>query len=808
MSTISSEVSPLGGTGFAATTGAGSVAAGIGAVGAGVATGGCPMHGGADFGRSPTGCPISAGAAAFDPFEGPYQVDPAEALAWARAEEPVFYSPKLGYWIVTRYDDVKAVFRDHILFSPSIALEKITPAPPEALPILQSYGYAMDRTMVNEDEPAHMERRRLLLESFAPEALALHEPAIRQLTRQYMDRFIDRGEVDLVAAMFAEIPLTVALHFLGVHDDDMERLRGFCVAHTINTWGRPTREEQLHIADAVGRFWQAANAILDTMMADPSGEGWMYFSIRQHLAHPDIVPLSYLRSMMMAILAAAHETTSNATANAFRLLLADRTAWEALCADPDLIPNAVEECLRRAGSIVAWRRLVTADARIGGVEIPKGAKLLMVMASANHDERHFENPEALDLWRENSSDHLSFGYGAHQCMGKNIARMEMRIFLEEFVRRLPHLELVPDQTFRYLPNTSFRGPESLWVRWDPEKCPERTDPSVLEGRRSFPVGAPSRAGIARPMRVAAVVDEAEGIRRFVLEHVEGRPLPGWSPGAHIDVVFDGFERKYSLCGDPADPLRYEIAVLRDAAGRGGSIRIHDGLAAGDTLRVRGPKTLFRLDETADDVILVAGGIGITPILAMADRLKALGRRYELHYAGRSLTTMAFVERLRRDHGARLHLHDKSAGGRMNLAEVVAGGRAGRQVYACGPERLLDALEDLARDWPEGTLRIEHFSAAASLLDPAREHGFDLVLSDSDLTVHVPADKTVLDALQSVGIDVACDCREGLCGSCEVEVLSGEVDHRDKVLSAAERRQNVKMMACCSRARGDGLTLAL
>lgn len=798
MTTTLSEVSPEGGPRAASTKGA-AVAS---------AAAGCPMGPLSDLGRSPTGCPISPGAAAFDPFEGPYQVDPAEALAWARAEEPVFYSPKLGYWIVTRYADVKAVFRDNILFSPSIALEKITPAPPEALPILQSYGYAMDRTMVNEDEPAHMERRRLLLESFAPEALALHEPAIRQLTRQYMDRFIARGEADLVAEMFAEIPLTVALHFLGVHDDDMERLRGFCVAHTINTWGRPTREEQLRVADGVGRFWAAANAILDTMMADPSGEGWMYFSIRQHFAHPDIVPLSYLRSMMMAILAAAHETTSNATANAFRLLLADREIWRELCADPDLIPNAVEECLRRAGSIVAWRRLVTADTRIGGVEIPQGAKLLMVMASANHDERHFENPDRLDLWRENSSDHLSFGYGAHQCMGKNIARMEMRIFLEEFIKRLPHLELVPDQTFRYLPNTSFRGPESLWVRWDQEKCPELVDPSVLEGHRSFPIGAPSRSGIARPMRVAAVVDEAEGIRRYVLEHAEGRPLPGWSPGAHIDVVCGGHERKYSLCGDPADPMHYEIAVLRDEGGRGGSVYIHERLAAADMIRVRGPKTLFRLDETAEDVILVAAGIGITPILAMADRLKALGRGYELHYAGRSLATMAFVDRLRRDHGDRLRLHVKAAGERMVLAEVVAGGREGRQVYACGPERLLDELERLSHDWPEGTLRYEYFSATSSLLDPAKEHGFDIELRDSDLTLHVPADKTVLDVLQSVGIDVACDCREGLCGSCEVEVIAGEVDHRDKVLTAAERSESVKMMVCCSRARSDRLSLAL
>jgi len=767
----------------------------------------CPVAG-APFGRSPTGCPVSRQAAEFDPFQGAYQVDPAEALRWSRDQEPVFFSPKLGYWIVTRYADVKAIFRDNILFSPSIALEKITPAPPEAAEILRRYGYAMDRTMVNEDEPAHMERRRLLLDSFAPEELARHEPAVRRLTRQYMDRFIDRGRADLVAEMFWEIPLTVALHFLGVEDDDINRLRRFCVAHTINTWGRPTRDEQLEVADAVGRFWQAANRILDKMMADPSGEGWMYFSIRKHLEHPDIVPLSYLRSMMMAILAAAHETTSNATANAFRLLLSNRAVWDEICENPALIPNAVEECLRRAGSIVAWRRLATAATTIGDVEIPKGAKLLIVMASANHDARHFDNPQMLDLYRDNAADHLSFGYGAHQCMGKNIARMEMRIFLEEFTKRLPHLELVPDQTFRYLPNTSFRGPESLWVTWNPLKNPERQDRALLDRHESFGIGAPVRGAIARMLRIAATRREADGIVSYSLEDPGGRPLPAWSPGAHIDVLAGGYERKYSLCGDPADGARYLIAVLREEQGRGGSKFLQDTLAAGGVVRVRGPKNHFRLDESAPRHVLIAAGIGITPIMAMADRLKALGRDYVLHYAGRSLASMAFVERLRRDHGDRLVLHVRSEAGRMRLDDLVGPTADGLEVHACGPERLLAELEALSGNWPDGTLHVEHFAAASSPLDPRREHGFDVELRDSNLTVHVPADHTVLQALQAAGVDVACDCQEGLCGSCEVEVVGGEIDHRDKVLSRAERAQNTKMMTCCSRARGDRLVLAL
>ncbi|MFD0466385.1 cytochrome P450, partial [Microvirga aerilata] len=180
----------------------------------------------------------------------------------------------------------------------------------------------------------------------------------------------------------------------------MAKLREYSIAHTVNTWGKPTREQQLAVAEAVGKFWQFAGGVLDKMRADPSGHGWMQYAIRRQMDLPDVVTDSYLHSMMMAIIVAAHETTAHASANALRLLLQNRDAWDEICANPSLIPNAVEECLRHAGSVVAWRRLVTADTRIGDVAVPQGAKLLIVTASANHDERHFENPDDLDIYRD------------------------------------------------------------------------------------------------------------------------------------------------------------------------------------------------------------------------------------------------------------------------------------------------------------------------------------------------------------------------------------------------------------------------
>ncbi len=750
-----------------------------------------------------TGCPFSQKARAFDPFDAPYQTDPADSLRWSREEEPVFYSEKLGYWVVSRYEDVKAVFRDPILFSASIALEKISPAPPEAGEILKSYGYALNRTMVNEDEPDHMQRRRLLMDAFLPANLERQVPMVRRLTRQAIDRFIDKGRANLVADLFWEVPMEVALRFLGVDGDDIAELKSFSVAHTVNTWGRPSRDEQLHVAESVGRFWQASGRILDKMRANPDGQGWMYDSIRQNKLHPDIVTDSYLHSMMMAILVAAHETTAHASANAVKTLLQDGKAWRELVENPGLIPNAVEECLRVAGSAVAWRRIATDDAVVGGVAIPKGGKLLIVQASANHDERAFENPDQLDLYRDNASEHLTFGYGAHQCMGKNIARMEMRIFLEELTRRLPHLRLC-DQEFAYVPNTSFRGPKELWVEWDTAQTPEPSPDKA----RDFPIGPPAKSDIRRRLRVAEAHRGEGNILHLRLEDPEGGALPDWSAGSHIDLFSGPVTRKYSLCGTVEEGGTFRVAILNEPEGRGGSRHFHDSIKPGDILHVAGPRNHFRLDESADDYLLVAGGIGITPILAMADRLKELGKRYVLHYAGRNRAGMAFLDRATRDHGPALHVHAKDEGKRMDLAEIVAGFPRDGKIYACGPDRMLEELDRLTADGPENWLTFENFTATDTTLDPEKEHAFTVHLADSDRDVTVRADQTVLDALTGAGIDVPCDCREGLCGSCEAEVAEGEIDHRDKVLTQSERAAGNRMMTCCSRARRDRLVLRL
>ncbi len=225
----------------------------------------------------------------------------------------------------------------------------------------------------------------------------------------------------------------------------------------------------------MGRYYNFAKELVERLKENPDVPGWVPFAIRVSQQQPELIDDRFLYSMMMSGMSAAHETTSNASANALLALLRNRPAWEEICVDRSRIPGAVEECLRYASSVVAWKQLCVKPTTVGGVEIPEGAKLLLVTASGNFDDEMFDEPERFDINRANARQHLAFGFGAHMCQGHALARLEMRIVLEEMSTRLPHMGLVADQEFRYLPNTSFRGPQNLLVEWDPTKNPLPAD---------------------------------------------------------------------------------------------------------------------------------------------------------------------------------------------------------------------------------------------------------------------------------------------------------------------------------------------
>ncbi|WP_181807742.1 PDR/VanB family oxidoreductase, partial [Streptomyces shenzhenensis] len=289
------------------------------------------------------------------------------------------------------------------------------------------------------------------------------------------------------------------------------------------------------------------------------------------------------------------------------------------------------------------------------------------------------------------------------------------------------------------------------------------------------------------------VSAAEGVVALTLRHPLGEELPGWDPGAHVDVVLGPeLERQFSLCGDPGDRSGWRIAVLREPDGRGGSAYVHERLGVGDKVRVRGPRNHFRL-EPAPRYRFVAGGIGITPILPMLAAAEAAGAEWTLLYGGRTRRSMAFTDELARYGDERVGVAPQDETGLLDLAAVLDDVPDGTLVYCCGPGALLDAVEERC---PAGVLRVERFQPKAGQGGAERE--FEVVLARSGRTLTVVPGVSVLDAVRAAGAEVLYSCTEGTCGTCETDVLEGDPDHRDSVLTEAERAAGETMLICVSR----------
>lgn len=313
------------------------------------------------------------------------------------------------------------------------------------------------------------------------------------------------------------------------------------------------------------------------------------------------------------------------------------------------------------------------------------------------------------------------------------------------------------------------------------------------------------------VRVKSVSWEAQGILSYDLRPFAGRELPPFTAGAHVDLLLPGgLVRSYSLVNPQVERHRYVIAVNRDGASRGGSRFIHESVRPGDTLTISAPRNNFPLAEEAEHSLLIAGGIGITPLWCMIQRLQALGRSWELYYCTRTRQGAAFLEPLQAL-GPRVNmdLHfnfDQEPGGRMlDIAAVVASAPAHAHLYCCGPLPMLEAFERATASRAPARVHTEYFSAREA---PSVAGGFTVVLARSGVEFEVPKGKTILDTLLDNGIDAPYSCLEGVCGTCEARVLEGTPDHRDLVLSKEEKESNSSMMICCSGSKTGRLVLDL
>ena len=307
----------------------------------------------------------------------------------------------------------------------------------------------------------------------------------------------------------------------------------------------------------------------------------------------------------------------------------------------------------------------------------------------------------------------------------------------------------------------------------------------------------------------AVTDKrlvADGVATLTLAAPDGRRLPDWTPGSHVDLVLpDGLTRQYSLCGDRWDARSYRVGVLLEQAGRGGSAFVHEQLQPGDLVGVGGPRNNFPL-VPAQRYLFVAGGIGITPLLPMVRQAALLGADWRLLYLGRRRDSMAFLDELA-PYGDRVAVHPKEELGPFDLAGFVGEPRSGVRIYCCGPARLLAGMEDACAGWPPHTLRTERF-VAEERTAPVRSTPFEVALARTGTTVTVTPDLSVLEAVGRAGVEVLSSCRQGICGTCETTVLAGRPDHRDSLLDDDERAANDCMYVCVSRSLDDRLVLDL
>ncbi|WOP15329.1 PDR/VanB family oxidoreductase [Ottowia sp. SB7-C50] len=314
--------------------------------------------------------------------------------------------------------------------------------------------------------------------------------------------------------------------------------------------------------------------------------------------------------------------------------------------------------------------------------------------------------------------------------------------------------------------------------------------------------------------VARKTVEAVDICGLELVAAEGQSLPPFSAGSHVDVhLGDGLVRQYSLCNDPSEQHRYQLAVLRDPASRGGSSAVHARVKEGDTLRISVPRNHFALAHEARQHLLLAGGIGVTPILCMAERLATMNAEFRMHYASRSPDRTAFLDRIRRAsfaHRVDFHFDNGDATQKLDLPVVLAKPTPHTHLYVCGPQGFMSAVLDTARaqGWSETQLHWEFFAAETNAAPRSGDEAFEVQLASSGRVICVPADQTVTQALALASVAVPVSCEQGVCGTCLTRVLSGTPDHRDMYLTPAEQALNDQFTPCCSRARCKRLVLDL
>jgi cytochrome P450 len=396
----------------------------------------------------------------FEPFK---LTDPFGAWKALREEAPVFYDDRIGYWVISRYDDVKGVFDDWETFSSANAQQPVRPLGAAAKQVLADGDFTAYSGLSARIPPDHTRIRAIATKAFTPRRYRVLEPFIRENTNALIDQMVAKGAPgDILTDIAWDLPTITIFTLIGVPVEMIEQVKAWAGSRTAITWGDLSDEEQVPHAENLVAYWRYCRQLVADAKIAP-GDNLVSDMVRFQTEGDEITDHE-IASFLYSLLFAGHETTTTLISNAVRELLAN-DQFARVRDEPELIPGAIDEVLRISGSIIAWRRHAEKDGEIDGVAIPAGSKVLLLMGAANRDPAVFPDPDTFDITRGNARAHLSFGYGIHYCIGNMLGKLQTRIAVEELSQRLPHLRLEPDAQIAFGDNLSFRVPIAVPVLW-------------------------------------------------------------------------------------------------------------------------------------------------------------------------------------------------------------------------------------------------------------------------------------------------------------------------------------------------------
>lgn len=403
-------------------------------------------------------CPFSS---VDDLLSNDYLSAPFPVLQQLREAGPVSQLPGTNTFLVSHFDDLTAVFKDRETFSSAKATDPFFPVCPQAREILDS-GFPRKPTFTNCDPPRHPKMREAAARCLTPKRWEKSRPAVRAFATAMVDRLAVKPVADLVADLLYPLPAFAGFALLGFPAEDTDRIKEWCVHRVLLTYGKLSPENQVKAAQELTSFWSYVREHVQRSLESP-GDDLTGDLLAMSRTSGDGLTTEDVTNMIYSIALASHETSQNAILNGLRRILSEPTQWKALCENPALIPNAVEELLRLETPVMALRRTATRDTVLGGVAIPAGAQMILMPVSGNHDPAHFPDADTIDFHRSNAREHLTFGKQWHFCLGSPLARFEYNLVLELLTTRTPRMRLVPGQELRYLPTMQFRVLEKLLV---------------------------------------------------------------------------------------------------------------------------------------------------------------------------------------------------------------------------------------------------------------------------------------------------------------------------------------------------------